>query len=113
MSEGTLWTKTLTGLSSTNGFPLWLPDPVQNPFNIGIGVTLSTTSAAPSYNVEAAFGYTGSSVYISSNDTWFPLSGLASATTNATGNVAFPCTALRLNVTAGASQQTTAVTIIQ
>jgi hypothetical protein len=113
MAEGTRNIQTLTGLSSTNGFPLWFPDVLNNPFNLGIGVAVNSTATTPSWNMEAAFGFTGTSAWISSNDTWFQLSGLASNSSNATGNVAFPCAALRLNVTAGASQQTITATVIQ
>ncbi len=103
----------MTGLSSTSGTPLWFPDPVQNPFNIGIGVVVNSTAAAPSWSVQASFDYTGSSAFISSNATWFELSGLASASSNATGNIAFPTTALRLNSIAGSSTQIVTATIIQ
>ncbi len=113
MAEGTRWTKTLTGLSSTTGFPIWFPDVMSNPFNVSIAVAMNSTAAAPSFNIECAFGYTGSSVYISTADTWFPLSGLASGSSNATGNIAFPVTAIRLNTTAGSSLQTVTATIIQ
>ena len=77
MAEGTRNIQTLTGLSSTNGFPFWFPDVLNNPFNLGIGVVVNSTAAAPSWNIEAAFGFTGTSVWLSSNDTWFQLSGLA------------------------------------
>ncbi len=92
---------------------MWFPDPLQNPFNLGIGVAVNSTAAAPSWNMEAAFGYTGTSVYISTADTWFQLSGLASNSSNATGNIAFAVSAVRLNVTAGSCLQTITATVIQ
>jgi hypothetical protein len=103
----------VTGLSSSFGFPLCTPDITQTPFNIGIGCVINSTSAITSYNIEHSFDYTGSSVFISSNATWFQNSTISAASSNVTGNYAFAVTAIRPNVTAGSSQATLTVTLIQ
>jgi hypothetical protein len=103
----------VTGLSSSFGFPLCTPDIMQTPFNIGIGCVINSTSAITSYNIEHSFDYTGSSVFISSNATWFQNSTISAASSNVTGNYAFPVTAIRPNVTAGSSTGTLTVTLIQ
>lgn len=121
MAEGTRWSQTLVGLStgSTGSnvvlssiafYPTWFTDPVQNPFNIGIGITSVSTNVC---NAEVTFDYTGSSAFISSNATWMPLSGLTSVSGNNTGNIAFPVTAVRLNCTAGTSNLSVTMTVIQ
>ena len=113
MALGLRWSQTLTGLSSTNGFPTLFPDVLMNPFNVGISCVCNSTSAITAYNVEHTFDYTGSSAFVSSNATWFQNSTISAASSNLTGNYAFPVSAIRLNVTAGASQGTIMVTAIQ
>jgi hypothetical protein len=103
----------LTGLSSTNGYPLWVPDTAVRPFNIGFGVVLSSTSVGQTYSIEHSMDFTGSSAFLSSNATWFANSTAQGATSNLTGNYAFPVSAIRLNVTAGSSTATTTATLIQ
>jgi len=113
---GLRWSNSVTGLSSTFGLGsslVFYPDITQTPFNIGIGVVCNSTSAITSYNVEHSFDFTGTSTFISSNATWFLNSTLASASSNLTGNYAFPVSAIRLNVTAGSSQGTITMTAIQ
>jgi hypothetical protein len=99
--------QSITGLSSTNGFPSYFPEDVR-PFSVSIAVTGSSAT----YNVEISNDFTGSSAFISSNAVWF--SSLASAQAS-TGfyNIAFPCTAMRLNVTAGSSTAVTGVSFVQ
>jgi hypothetical protein len=103
----------VTGLSSTFGFPLCVPDVMLTPFNVGIGCVMNSTSAITSYNVEHTFDYTGSSTFISSNATWFLNSTISAASSNLSGNYAFPVAAIRPNVTAGSSTGTLTVTLIQ
>jgi hypothetical protein len=95
--------QTITGLSSTAGFPTWWPDTyADTPFNIGIGVTVNSTSITTSWNN-----------FISTAATWFLHSTLSGQSSNASGNYAFAVTGIRLNVTAGASQGQITVTLIQ
>jgi hypothetical protein len=93
------WQKTLIGLSSTDGFPIYFPDTAVRPF----ALTVSTYSASNTYNVEHTLDYTGSSAFISSNATWFQNSTQSGAVSNLISNYAFPVTAIRLNVTAGST----------
>ena len=97
-----LWQKTLIGLSSTDGFPIWFPDTDIRPF----AVTVATYSASNTYNVEHTLDYTGSSAFISSNATWFQNSTQSGVVANVISNYAFPVTAIRLNVTAGSTTNT-------
>jgi hypothetical protein len=100
---------TTTGLSSTFGFPMWMPDTDVRPFNIGILVTVNSTAAT--YNVEHTMDYDGHyssnfNGFTSSGATWFQNSGINAATSNTQGNYAYPVTAIRLNVTGGSSSGT-------
>lgn len=109
---------TITGLSSSSGFPMWMPDYGVRPFNIGIGVVVSSTAASLTYNVEHSFDYQGNlssdfNGFISSAATWFVNTGISSAGGNANGNYAFPVSAIRLNVTTGSSLQTINATFMQ
>lgn len=116
MAAGLQWRNTVTGLSSTFGLGsslVFFPDLMLNPFAIGIGCVVNSTSAATAYNVEHTFDATGSSAFISSNATWFQNSTISAASSNLTGNYAFPVTAIRLNVTAGSSVATISLTAIQ
>jgi hypothetical protein len=99
--------QSLVGLSSTNGFPTIFPEDVR-PFSVSVAVSGSSAT----WNIEISNDFTGSSAFISSNAVWF--SSLASALVS-TGfvNVGVPCTAIRLNVTAGSSQAVTAVSFVQ
>lgn len=83
-----------------------IPDIMQNPFNIGIGVALVTGSVS-SWAVEHCFDFTtvmSPTWNGSSGVTWFANSGLGGTTAGGTstlplnGNYAFPVAAIRLNV---------------
>jgi hypothetical protein len=102
--------QTTTGLSSTAGFDLWIPDTSVRPFSLTVASVVN--SSAVTYNIEASLDYTGSSTFISSNATWFS-SALSAAASNALTAFNFPISALRLNVTAGSSTGTVAVTFVQ
>ena len=108
---GLRWQQTITGLSSTFGFPMSFPDIMQDPFAIGIGCVVNSTNIT--YSIEHSFDYTGSSAFISSNATWFQNSTISAASSNLTGNFAFPVSAIRPNVTAGSSTGTLTVTLLQ
>jgi hypothetical protein len=97
-----LFQKTLIGLSSTDGFPIYFPDTTIRPF----AVTVATYSASNTYNVEHTLDYTGSSAFISSNATWFQNSTQSGAVSNLISNYAFAVGAIRLNVTAGSTTNT-------
>jgi hypothetical protein len=110
---GLRWVQTITGLSSTFGYPMSIPDLMVSPFNIGVACVMNSTSAITSYNIEHTFDFTGTSTFISSNATWFQNSTISAASSNLTGNYSFPVTAIRPNVTAGSSVGTLTVTLQQ
>ena len=58
------WSAAVTGLSSTAGTPIWLPDVDVRPFSASIACVVN--SSAVSYNVEQTLDYTGSSAFTSS-----------------------------------------------
>ena len=102
---------TVTGLSSTAGFDVFLPDYNVTPFALGLGVVSSSNT----YNVEHTFdnlAYPSTLTATSSLITWFLHSTLAGLSSNANGNYAFPVRGIRLNVTAGSSTNTVTLTII-
>lgn len=104
--------QTLTGLSTTNGYPIYFPDhSARTPFLVSIATVVNSTTAA--YTVEHSLDYTGSSVFVSTAATWFASSGITAASTNAFTAYTYPVTAIRLNSTGGSSQGTIAMTIVQ
>ena len=117
---------TVTGLSSnatggsqtnSSGYPTWYTDIDRTPFNVGIGVTVNSTAAAPAWNIEHTFDYLGNLSsnfvgFLASAATWFQHSTLSGQSSNANGNYAFGVSAVRLNVTAGSSIQTVTMTLV-
>lgn len=100
---------------TVNGTGFTVPiimDYLQNPFQVSLGVT--RTGDTGTFSVQHTFDYSG---ILSSptwdgttNVTWFANSGITNATTDISGNYAFPVAAIRLNVhTANA---TTSVTLV-
>lgn len=103
---------TITGVSTTSGYMVpYFPDYMVRPFNIGIGCV--TASSSTVYTVQHSFDYTGSSTFISSNATWFPNSAITGLSCNKDGNYAYPVSAIRVISTAGASDNTITMTIMQ
>ena len=115
--NSSLATNPITSPSSGLGYwagSVYFPDIMRNPFNIGIGVSCALGGVATTYNVEHSFDDYLAPTYVSSSATWFPNSGITAASSNTTGNYAFPVRAIRLNVTtAGSSTQTVTMTLIQ
>lgn len=128
--------RTTLVVSSSSSLPApttaYVPDYMVRPFNIGIGVAVvsSGSSAVFAYNVEHTFDNTGpiqlgapstgpggqntgAMTFISSGLTWFPNSGLSGLSSNANGNYAYPVTGIRLNITAGTSNCSATMNIIQ
>jgi len=98
----------ITGLSSTAGFPTWFPDTAIRPFSASVAITGSSAT----FNIEGTLDFTGSSTFNSSNAVWFSSFGSALVSTNAVA-ITTPLTAVRLNVTAGSSTATTTMTAVQ
>jgi hypothetical protein len=103
--------QTLTGMSSTGGFPQWFPDTAIRPFSVAVSAAVNSTGTQ-TFNIEYSEDYSGSSTFISTAATWFS-SGSSAQTSNALAAFSFPVTALRINVTAGASQGTVTATFVQ
>ena len=100
---------TVTGLSTTAGFDVFVTDQTVSPFNLGLGAT----SSGNTYTVEHTFNDLGpTSTRVATGATWFSHSTMAAQSTNSNGNYAFPVSAIRLNVTAGSSTGTTTLTIL-
>lgn len=111
MSAGLTFTDTLTGLSTTGGYPIWYPDITKNPFTVSVSAVVNSSNIA--FTVQHTLDYTGSSTFISSNANWFASSGIAAASTNAFTAYTFPVTAIRLNSTAGSSTSIITMTAVQ
>src|SRR5258708_5141687 len=102
---------TATGLSSTTGFDVFVPDYMNAtaPFNIGVGAT----SSGNTYTIEHTFTALGpGSTITTTGATWFSHSTLAAQTSNAFGSYTFPVRGIRVNVTAGTSTGTVICTLI-
>lgn len=101
----------VTGLSTTAGFDVFLPDymAATAAFNLGIGIT----SSGNTYSIEHTFdNLAPPSTLTTTGATWFAHSTLASQTGNAFGSYSFPVRGVRVNVTAGSSLATVVCTII-
>jgi hypothetical protein len=89
------------------------PIPLNNyvsPFNVGIGCDISAGGSL-TYAVEHTFDDVFAANFNPVTATWFPTAGL-SGTTDLNGNLAFPVTAVRINVSVWASGTVT-FTVIQ
>ena len=111
MPAGLLYKNTLTGLSTTGGYPTYYPDVTRKPFSVSVSAAVN--SSAVVFSVEHTLDFTGSSTFISSNANWFASSGITGATTTAFTAYTFPVTAIRLNSSTGSSLGTIALTILQ
>jgi hypothetical protein len=102
---------TLTGLSTTGGYPTYFPDLTRNPFLVSVSAAVNSTAVV--FSAEHTFDYTGSSVFISSNARWYASTGITAAATTAFTVYTFPVTAIRINSSTGSSIGTIAVTMLQ
>jgi hypothetical protein len=115
-------TLTLTGPSSSvdpaSKLALWFPDTAVRPFNIGIGMD-ATGSTASVYSIQHTFDYVGnfSSNFVGWNPSsaagvnWYDNTGITQASgSSVNGNYAFPVAAIRLYIwsTSGAGLPITA-----
>ena len=108
MPMPTMLTQNGTGTSS-----IWIPDWMQNPFNVAIGTIVQAGSAT--YNVE----HTLNSLDVqglgtaAANATWYQNSAISAATTSLNGNYAYPVQGIRINVTSCNSTAIVVVNLIQ
>ena len=84
--------------SATVSTPIVL-DHYQDPFNVGLGIALSS-GATLTYKVQHTFDDVAGNTFDPSTATWYDHTTLTAKTTSSDGNYAFPVTAIRLNVTA-------------
>ena len=96
--------------SATSSAPIPL-DHYRGPFNVGIGVVLSS-GANLTYTVEHTFDDVFSAGFDPATATWFANSNLTNRTASLDGNYAFPITAVRLRVSAWVGGTAT-MTVIQ
>lgn len=97
-------TATVAAVASSSPIPM---DRKQNPFNVGFGVVVTGTLT---YTVEHTFD--DFAAIGAATATWLPHATVAAATASASGNYAFPVTAVRLTVTAYTSGGAT-MTLLQ
>lgn len=84
---------TLTGTAST----IWTPDWMQQPFQVGIGITTGTSGVNGTAIVEMSFSDVNTvDVNGVASPVWFPVIGVTGA--NATANFTTPCQALRFSI---------------
>lgn len=106
-------TVTVTGTGSTlNSVPVvmnWRG----NPFSVSLGFDTngSTTGYTVQYTMENPNSYTSATLY-NANAKWFDHAFMAAMTADASGNVAFPVRAIRLQANT-AGTDTATLTIIQ
>lgn len=85
---------------SAGGAELGPPIPIDqylNPTNIGLGVVIDATAT---YTVEHTFDDVFDEAFNPVTATWFPHPTLAALSANADGNLAFPPSAVRINIAA-------------
>lgn len=80
-----------------------------SPFNVGIAVT-TTDSTNLSFLVQQTYANVFASDFNAATTTWFTTT-MSASNANATGNIAYPVTAVRLNMSAGDGDVT--MTVIQ
>jgi len=88
--------QTLSAGGAEIGDPIPI-DVYQDPTNIGLGVEITATAT---YTVEHTFDDVFDEAFNPATATWFPHPTLAAQSANADGNLAFPPTAVRINVAA-------------
>lgn len=108
-----IYSTSITGLSTTGGFPTFYCDLTPQSFNVGVAVTTTASSSTAGFSVQHTFDYTGSSDFISSNATWFNSTGISGLSTSCFTRYDYPVTAIRLNSTAGSSTNVFTLTVVQ
>lgn len=98
-------------LGSVTTSAVFTPDLDRDPFNIGIGVAVAAGSTL-TYSVEYTFDDVAANNFNPATATWTALSTLSGKTATADGNIAYPVTGVRLNMTAWTAGSAT-VTFIQ
>jgi len=79
-----------SGVLSVNNFG--------NPFNVGLGTTLTGTAT---YNIEFSLDDPMDAGYVAASATWFAVGGMNGLDSAASGNLTVPCKAVSINITSG------------
>lgn len=98
--------QTRTAAGVTPPIPL---DHYRQPFNVGIGVSVTGTLT---FDVEHTFDDVYAAGFNPATATWYKNTTLTGRTTSTDGNYAFPVMAVRLNITAFTSGSAT-ITVLQ
>jgi hypothetical protein len=85
-------------------------DHYKTPFNVSIGCGLSA-GASLTYTVQYTYDNVQDPAFSPATATWYSITSLASKTSTLDGNIAFPVTAVRLNVSVWASGTVTMAVI--
>lgn len=101
-------TVTVPSQSASSVIPM---DTYQDPFNVGIAVTLSA-GASLTYTVQHTFDDVFAPGFNPATATWYNHATLVTKTTSSDGNYAFPVTGIRLNVSIYSSGSAT-MTVVQ
>ena len=99
---------TVSGVAVSDPIPL---DTYADPFNVGLGVVLSS-GASLTYTVEHTFDDVYASNFNPATATWFSHATLVTKIASSDGNYAFPVMATRLNITIWTSGSAT-LTVVQ
>ena len=91
---------TVTGTGTSTVISL---DNLTNPFNVGIGVSLSATAT---YTVQYTFDDVSSDSFVASSATWFTEATFGTASTTKAIQFTTPCRGVRLNVSASTGSAT-------
>ncbi len=86
-------------LSAAGAGPVYITNPHEAPFSIGIGVVVAGGSTL-TYSVQHTFDDPFAATFNPATATWFNHATLSAQTNSADGNYAFPVRAIRVNVTA-------------
>lgn len=109
---------TLLSVAGTGTSALWVPDWMQNPFNISIG---AISAQGAGYQIEACLDNIdfkpdglGTATYTVGNATFYPIATTVVFSASTTMNVQFPVTGLRIRiVTAGSVASTVQANFMQ
>lgn len=83
-------------------------DNFTNPFNVGLGATVTGTAT---FNIEYSFADPMDNGYNPATVAWFVAPGFSAATASTGGSLTIPCKAVCINITSGAG--TVGLEIIQ
>lgn len=86
-------------LSAAGAGPVYITNPYETPFSVGIGVVVAGGSTL-TYSVQHTFDDPFAAGFNPATATWFTHATLTGQTASADGNYAFPVRAIRVNITA-------------